>query len=39
MKVARYFDEIEYKREAETAKKITALVAIASVMLLVLMFI
>lgn len=35
MKVKRYFEEIEYKREAETAAKVTVLVVIASIMLLV----
>lgn len=39
MKVRRYFEEIEYIREAKTATRITVLAVIASVMLLVLMFI
>lgn len=34
MKVKRYFQEIEYQREAKTAAKVTALAVIASIMLL-----
>lgn len=39
MKVKKYYEEIEYRREVQTAAKITVLVGIASIMLLVLMFI
>jgi hypothetical protein len=35
MKVKRYFDAIEYKREAKTAARVTVLVVIASIMLLI----
>jgi hypothetical protein len=35
MKVKRYFQEIEYQREAKTAAIVTALAVIASVMLLI----
>lgn len=35
MKVARYFEKIEYQREAKTAARVTALAVIASIMLLV----
>ena len=35
MKVKRYFDAIEYKREAKTAAIVTALAVIASIMLLI----
>lgn len=35
MKVARYFEEIEYQREAKTAAKVTVLAVVASIMLLV----
>jgi hypothetical protein len=35
MKTKRYFQEIEYQREAKTAAIVTALAVIASVMLLI----
>jgi hypothetical protein len=35
MKVKRYFEEIEYKREAKTAARVTVLAVIASIMLLI----
>jgi hypothetical protein len=35
MKVKRYFQEIEYQREAKTAAIVTALAVIASIMLLI----
>jgi hypothetical protein len=38
-KVKRYFEEIEYKREARTAAMVTVLAVIASVMLLVVLII
>lgn len=39
MKVKKYYEEIEYRREVQTASRITVLAVIASIMLLVLMFI
>ena len=39
MKVKRYFQEIEYQREAKTAAMVTALAVIASIMLLVVLII
>jgi len=35
MKVKRYFQEIEYQREAKTAAIVTAFAVIASIMLLI----
>jgi hypothetical protein len=35
MKVKRYFQEIEYQREAKTAAIVTALAVIASITLLI----
>lgn len=39
MKTRRYFEEIEYVREAKTATRITVLAMIAAVMLLIVVII